>query len=119
MQWKKLWASLSDSLQGTCTPCSCKLSWSTCAVWASHPSPRQGEVKHFVYSYIDHADLAQCNDPYRMKLDTAALTRAILTANVWRLPGFIRLDPSISDSTFESHWMFLIHCATEMLAQRE
>ena len=52
-----------------------------------------------------------------MKLDTAALTRAILAANVWRLPGFIRLDPSISDSTFESHWMFMVHCATEMLAQ--
>jgi len=73
-------------------------------VWASHPSPRQGEVKHFIYSYIRtaHADLpnlmAQCKDPYRMKLDTAALTRGILTANVRRLPGFIRLDPSISDS---------------------
>ena len=54
-----------------------------------------------------------------MKLDSAALTRAILTADVRRLPGFIRLDPSISDSTFESHWMFLVHCATEMLAQGE
>ena len=94
-------------------------------VWFSHPSPCQGEMNFFMYLYIRtaHKDLqrfmSQCKDPFTMKLDSAALTRAILTANVRRLPGFIRLDPDISESTLESHWMFVVHCATEMLAQGE
>ena len=94
-------------------------------MWVSHPSPRQGEMEFVMYSYIRtaHQDLqrfmSQCKGPFTMKLDSAALTRAILTTNVRRLPGFIRLDPGISESTFESHWMFVVYCATEMLAQGE
>ena len=63
--------------------------------------------------------MLQRKNPFTINLDSTALTRAILTANVRHLPGFIRLDPDISESTFESHWMFMVYCATEMLAQGE
>ena len=92
--------------------------------WCSAESSKKALLFAMLLEYVHmpHAELAdfraRCADPYaKAYVSTMMGTTSFLTSDITSTPGYVRLNPWQSTSSFARHWEFLWECTWLVLSQ--